>query len=195
MFNTNERYDSKYVERIIAKKWRYLEIPKQVAILYNFFNPKSVLDMGAANGIHTRTFKDFGCYAYGIEGTKHFEKYLKENASDYLIKDIRIEFDLGRKFDLVYCIGVLEHLEEEFASAVIKNIVRHGDAFFIAASPKKSGYHHVNYQPKKYWIDKFLVNTNLIYCEEEVEELQRLFTRKRCLRWLRNSTKIFRKTN
>jgi hypothetical protein len=76
--------------------------------------------------------------------------------AEFLAKDLSFPFDLGRRFDLVQCLEVAEHLPERAADGLIDSIVRHGDVvLFSAAVPGQGGTHHVNEQPVEYWRDKF----------------------------------------
>lgn len=183
-------YDMKYVEKIINKEWRYNLAPIQVKILYDFFQPKSILDIGAANGLHTKEFKKFGCYTFGIEGTKHFGPFLKRNANDYLIQDIRESFDLGKIFDLVFSVEVLEHIEEKHTDIVLDNICKHGDILFITANPSCGGKGHYNPQPKQYWIKKFN-EKGFRFCENETKKLSEMFKILTDAAWYRDHSGIY----
>lgn len=67
----------------------------------------------------------------------------------------RIKFD--RKWDLVICLEVAEHLEAQYADVLVNTLTSAAGSviLFSAAPPGSPGLWHVNCQGKKYWIDKF----------------------------------------
>ena len=171
---TDELYNEQYVEKIVGKKWRYETIPVLVQRLWEFFGPKSVIDFGCANGLHMKHFMEKGCNVMGIEGSSYFAKHIQKNAwyADYLIQDIREPFNLGKKYDLAICIEVLEHIEEKYAEAAVKNICNHASSFFITASDIPKGNVHCNAKPKKYWVDMFESIARIKYIHEESLDFQ-----------------------
>ena len=59
-------------------------------------------------------------------------------------------------WDLVLCVEVAEHLEEQHAAELVRGLCRLGDrVFFSSARVGQKGLSHVNCQPKRYWIDLF----------------------------------------
>jgi hypothetical protein len=58
--------------------------------------------------------------------------------------EISQPFDLGRRFDLLQCLEVAEHLPEMHSDTLIDNLCRHGDLImFSAAIPGQGGDFHV----------------------------------------------------
>lgn len=192
MYNLEKKYDEDYVNMTVAKKWRYEYTPRIVKIMYDFFKPSTVLDIGAANGLHTLAFRTHGCSTFGIEGTQHYTRYLDINSDEHLIQDIRKPFDLHRKFDLVHCVEVLEHIEETYVNTTVTNICKHGDTLFITANPTLGGIGHVNAKPKIYWIRTF-ANHGFEYCEEETNEISKQFIRVPAAGWYAEYSGIYRR--
>lgn len=65
-------------------------------------------------------------------------------------------FSLDRRFDLIRCLEVAEHLDAAHADVFAESIARHGDiVLFSAAIPGQRGTDHVNEQWPSYWIEKF----------------------------------------
>jgi SAM-dependent methyltransferase len=191
---TSDLYDSEYCERIDAKQWRHDLTPLTMKVLYDHFKPNSVIDIGCANGLHLRAFKDLGVRRlFGIEGTVHWVPYIEKYFGyNYIIADLREPLPkIGGKFDLVICFEVLEHLEKSFASRAVDNLISFGDTLCVSACPSKGGFHHFNPKPKEYWIKKF-EKRNFKYCEDEVNELQEIYKNMNCSGWFKTSLKIFR---
>ena len=194
MFNIDELYNEKYCAKIDAKAWRFNLIPPTVKVLYNHFNPESVIDVGCANGLHLKAFKDLGVEClFGTEGAIHWASYIEKYFGDqYVILDLRLPFPHIRKFDLVICFEVLEHLEKSHSSQAVNNLCGLGDTLCISACSVSGGFHHFNPQPKEYWIKKF-ESRDFHYCEDEVDKLQSIFQDTRCSGWFKTGLKVFRK--
>ena len=63
---------------------------------------------------------------------------------------------MGRKFDVVYSLEVVEHIHPDFVDVLVQNIGRHGDVIVMsAARPGQGGEGHFNEQPPEYWIRHF----------------------------------------
>ncbi len=176
MNNPSVIYNKPYVDKIVAKPWRYEQAPLQVDIMYDHFKPQSVIDIGAANGLHTSAFWNKGCFTMAIEGTEYFEKYLEVNANQFRIHDLRAPLRLRKTFDLLHSAEVLEHIEKEYVDVVLDSICSLSDTLFVTASPEKGGVAHVNPQPKEYWIDKFTEH-GFIYQKRETEDIVSKFKR------------------
>jgi len=74
----------------------------------------------------------------------------------FKIGDLESGFDLKRKFDLILCLEVAEHLDENAANRFIKSLTDHGDIIiFSAALPGQGGDNHLNEKPFSYWQKKF----------------------------------------
>lgn len=193
---TNDLYDSKYCARIDAKKWRFEVTPPTIKVLYNHFKPSSVVDVGCANGLHLKAFKELGLTdLFGIEGTEHWAPYIEKYfGTDYVIWDLREDWKTYGDFnyDLVISFEVLEHIEEEFADQAVSNLCNLGNAICCSACPISGGFHHLNPQPKQYWVEKF-EKQEFKYCEDEVETLESIFQSMNCSGWFKTGLKIFRK--
>jgi cyclopropane fatty-acyl-phospholipid synthase-like methyltransferase len=125
-----------------------------MAILCAFTKPKSWLDVGCGTGAVARTAMHNGIEAYGVD------QLVDEALRGWIAKtwDLRLPLNLERTFDLVTCIEVAEHLEEEYEGVICDTLVRHvaegGRLVFTAAKPGQGGYNHFNCQPQKYWRDR-----------------------------------------
>lgn len=125
-------------------------------IIIERYGPKSVLDLGCNVGWWLHYLIKGGVEdVVGIDGDNMIP-LLKFPVEKFQSHDLRFPLDLNRKFDLVICVEVAEHLEPEYADELIQTIVRHSDrVFFSAATPYSGGWHHVNEQPHSYWVELF----------------------------------------
>jgi len=128
-----------------------------LAKLFQYYTPKSVLDVGCGIGTWLAVAQRMGvAEVQGIEGNWLDRRLVQVPES--LIADVDLEqsFDLGRRFDLVICLEVAEHLSSQGASGFVESLVRHADVIlFSAAIPFQGGHHHVNEQFLSYWQQLF----------------------------------------
>jgi SAM-dependent methyltransferase len=137
-----------------------LAAPREIVpIILRTVRPSSVLDVGCGNGTWLKVFEDNGVTDYvGIDGSEYSARF-HIGIDKYRKKDLTLPFDLKRKFDLVLCLEVAEHIAASSADALIDTIVKHGDhILFSAAIPGQGGQHHVNEQWPRYWQSKFLAH-------------------------------------
>jgi SAM-dependent methyltransferase len=118
---------------------------------------ESILDVGCGRGVWIAEWKRLGVKkVMGVDGAYVDKGRLHIAGAEFQAIDISLPFDLERKFDLVECLEVAEHIQAANSDTLIDNIVRHGDlVLFSAAIPGQGGEHHVNEQPLTHWIEKF----------------------------------------
>jgi hypothetical protein len=117
--------------------------------------PATVLDAGCAMGMLVECLRDRGVEAYGID------------VSDYALGEVRIDIKpycrkasitepLARRYDLIVCVEVLEHLPAEEAVAAAANLCDHtDDLIFSSTSTDFKEATHVNVRPPEYWAELF----------------------------------------
>lgn len=125
--------------------------------LTRYVQPQSVLDVGCGRAIWLKAWAARGVKdVRGIDGDYVDRKHLHIKQEEFESRDVSAPFRLNRKFDLVQCLEVAEHLPASAAETLVDNIVAHGDlVMFSAAPPGQGGEHHVNEQPLSYWFEKF----------------------------------------
>lgn len=128
--------------------------PKEILDLtIEFFNPRSVLDVGCGTGISLDYFKTKGVAVRGLEGSALAISKAR-NAPLIRQHDLNEPVDLDENFDLVWCFEVAEHIHPRYVSALLRTLTNHGDRILLsAARPGQGGLGHLNEQPPKYWID------------------------------------------
>ena len=130
--------------------------------------PRSLLDIGCGTGTWLRAALELGvCEVRGIDGVPIAEAELLIPGEMFQTVDLSRPIDLGKKFDMVLCLEVAEHLPAESASALIASLVAHSDVIlFSAAAPGQIGQHHVNCQWPDYW--QTLFNEHGYVCNDGV---------------------------
>lgn len=121
------------------------------------FSPGSILDVGCGRGVWLAAWKSRGAECVlGLDGAYVQPGTLRIAPEEFRATDLAFPFDLGRRFDLVQCLEVAEHLPEAAAGPLVASLTRHGDVvLFSAAPPGQGGEHHVNERPPEYWFERF----------------------------------------
>ena len=116
--------------------------------LFEAFEPKSYLELGAGYGQWCRVAIDSGVVdSLAVDGPWTDLTALHVDRSKFLIKDLGKRFELGRRFDLALTLEVAAHICIEEADIFLDNLTRHSDLIvFGAAVPLQGGYRHLNEQ-------------------------------------------------
>ena len=130
--------------------------------------PASVLDVGCGAGTWLRAALDSGLSdILGIDGVQIPAHELLIPASAFRCLDLTRRIKLDRKFDLVLCLEVGEHLEQSDADTLLDTLTRHSDHIvFSAACPGQPGQHHVNCQWPQWWQERF--NARGYVCDDAI---------------------------
>jgi SAM-dependent methyltransferase len=126
-------------------------------IVMSYHRPTSVLDVGCGLGTWLRTAQSLGVAEIrGVEGAWLDPAKLQVEQRFVEVLDLEKSFDLGRRFDLVICLEVAEHISESAAARFVASLTRHAPVvLFSAAIPYQGGAHHVNEQFLPYWVEQF----------------------------------------
>ena len=120
----------------------------------------SILDIGCGIGTWLAVAKELGVReTLGVDGVDLNEAELKIPAENFIKQDLTAPIILNKKFDLLLCLEVAEHLPAEYAKILIDTLTQHSDfIIFSAAIPGQGGQNHLNEQWPGYWQNLFLSN-------------------------------------
>jgi SAM-dependent methyltransferase len=125
-------------------------------VIVEMLRPRSVVDVGCGVGAWIAAFKECGVSdILGIDGAWAADFHDLES-HEFLQHDLSTSIELDRRFDLVVCLEVAEHLESRCAPDFIKSLASLGDTvLFSAAVPLQGGTLHLNEQWPDYWAALF----------------------------------------
>lgn len=117
--------------------------------------PKTVLDAGCAMGFLVEALRAKGVEAWGIDISEYAISQVHESVKAFCNIG-SVTASLARRYDLVVCIEVLEHLPKAAAEAAVANFCAHTDDILFSSSPNDFAEPtHYNVQPPEYWAEQF----------------------------------------
>jgi SAM-dependent methyltransferase len=123
--------------------------------IYRHLEPRTAVDVGCGTGWILADLADRGTDVRGIEGSRH--AIAASRIADR-IQRANLERGIPRigHFDVCICMEVAEHLPKRVASELVAGLASLGETVvFTAATPGQGGTHHVNEQPRSFWLDLF----------------------------------------
>ncbi len=152
--------------------------------IIEFFNPKSVLDAGCANGYLVEQLRLRGVEAYGVDISEYAISSAPSEIKDYLYVQSLTEplpAHFPKKYDLVVSIEVLEHMFPDDGALAIKRLCEYSDTVLFSSTPfDVDNKTHVNVQQMEYWAKIFAENSfyhNQIHSTEFLTPWAMLFNK------------------
>lgn len=114
-------------------------------------HPLSVLDAGCALGFLVETLRERGVEAWGIDISEYAISQVHESVAEFCRVGSLTE-PLERRYDLITCIEVIEHVPPEQTTAVVANLCASTDRILLSSTPGDYGEPtHLNVQPPEAW--------------------------------------------
>jgi SAM-dependent methyltransferase len=130
--------------------------------------PTTVLDAGCAKGFLVEALRERGVEAWGIDVSEHAISEVHESVREYCQVGSLTE-PLPRRYDLVVCVEVLEHIPAAEANAAVANICAATDRLLLSSTPDDFGEAtHLNVQPPEAWSAAIAQNGLLRETEHDV---------------------------
>lgn len=172
---TSDEYDYDYFENGLAtgkslyNGYNYDPIvtPRDVLTIKNFVNLErgnSVLDFGAAKGIHIKVFREMGYDAWGCDISKYAISSAEKSIRPYLKLNNDCNIPFHREFDCIIFKDVLEHLLVSqvnsvlsYASKICKKLfaaIPLGDGGKFVVPDYNKDVTHILPRTKEWWLMK-----------------------------------------
>ena len=126
-------------------------------MLVKLVQSKSVIDIGCGTGGWLSEFQQSGIPdVTGVDGDYVDRRHLRIPLERFIVADLRGPLHLQRRFDLVVCLEVAEHLPARSADDFVRMLTGLGPVIlFSAAIPFQGGVGHLNEQWPEYWLERF----------------------------------------
>jgi SAM-dependent methyltransferase len=160
-----DRYDKQFFDYIAEGAQSSARVV--VPLVTKWLTVNSVLDVGCGQGAWLSVWRENGVdQIFGIDGEYVDRGSLLIPPETFQAVNLAQAFELGRRFDLVTCLEVAEHLASAHADRLVRDLCTHADhVLFSAAAPGQGGANHVNERPYRYWKVLFARNGfNMLDC-------------------------------
>jgi hypothetical protein len=146
------------------------------------FGPATAIDWGCGAGLHVGALVRAGVDAVGVDGVIADDD-LRDRDAVIVRGDLRAPIERGgalpERCDLALSIDVLEHIDEVDSAAALANITGGAELVILScAPPGQGGHHHVNEQPRRYWVRR-MAAIGWSYQRRETGSLERHFSERR----------------
>jgi cyclopropane fatty-acyl-phospholipid synthase-like methyltransferase len=117
--------------------------------------PNTALDIGCAMGLLVEALRDRGVEAWGLDISEYAIKSAREDIREFVSQGSATD-PLDRRYDVVTCIEVLEHLTPGDAAKAVANIASHTDDVIFSSTPDDFREQtHLNVRGPDYWAGLF----------------------------------------
>lgn len=146
------------------------------------FAPATAIDWGCGAGLHAGALIRAGVDAVGVDAVIA-DADLRDPDAVIARGDLRATIERGGAIpatcDLALSIDVLEHIDEADSAAALDNIIAGAGLVILScAPPGQGGHHHVNEQPRRYWVAR-MAELGWRYQRRETGGLERWFLERR----------------
>ncbi len=163
--------------------------------IHRQFRPARVADIGCGCGVYGHFLSKKGVDVFSLDGViPHKDHSFAVNIHK---QDLTEPFkNAWGDFDIALCLEVAEHISESLTEIFLKNLARFSSVLIFSASPPhQGGCHHVNEQPKRYWVQK-LAALDFFYSRPKTGLLSEAF---RVLRppymWMAQQISVYERGN
>ena len=166
--STSKLYDEKYYKEYFGipdyctSKTAIAAAKNAATKISQVLHPNTSLDVGCACGHLVKVLRELGVDAFGIDVSEYAISNAPESMKKYFsvleLPEKELPKNFLKKYDLVTCIEVLEHIPEAKAADAIAAICSWSDTVLFSSSPEESAeeeFTHVNVRPRSYWATLF----------------------------------------
>jgi hypothetical protein len=148
---TSNPYDNEFFESALAGS--LLSARKVLPKLFEFFKPRSAVDVGCGEGAWLLAAKENGVEELlGLDGDYVDRTRLFVRPDQFRPWNLKERILISRRFDLAIALEVAEHLPYERSETFVDDLCRLSDVIlFSAAMPYQGGTDHINEQWLEFW--------------------------------------------
>jgi len=148
-------YDSAFFQEWGPTHGKYVRSAEIVTqVLHDIYAPKRLIDLGSGCGVYGHFFSLKGVSVVSIDGVQPPSPHAYPLPVH--VQDLTVPFEnRWGCFDAALCLEVAEHIPETLLSPFLANITQFSDRLILSAAPPgQGGHHHVNEQPRRYWVEQ-----------------------------------------
>lgn len=117
--------------------------------------PHKTLDVGCAKGFFVEALRDRGVEAYGIDISEYAVSQVREDIRPFCMVQSAL-LPVKEKYDLITCIEVLEHIDNQDVPLAIRHMCEASDDILFSSTPfDYEEESHVSVHTPAYWAEQF----------------------------------------
>lgn len=117
--------------------------------------PHKTLDVGCAKGFFVEALRDRGVEAYGIDISEYAVSQVREDIRPFCMVQSAL-LPVKEKYDLITCIEVLEHIDNQDIPLAIRHMCEASDDILFSSTPfDYEEESHVSVHTPAYWAEQF----------------------------------------
>ena len=184
----NKIYDTEFFSE--GETFKKDSAGKVAEIINKHVTFNSVFDIGCGMGIYLEEFHRLGKEVLGcdfsVDGLKLTSKQFTAFQAD-ATKPIT----LNRKFDLLICFEVAEHIQKKHSRQLDTNCTQNSDTVLFTAAPVgQGGVGHINERPNGFWIDLF-VEQGFALQKELTQQMRAQMKTENVVFWIADNLMLF----
>lgn len=148
---TNTTYDDNFYSTLNQSSETSADV--YIKYLFQFINPKSVIDVGCGYASWLKACKKYGSSEHtGVDGLWNDGSIVKSLGFNFIQMDLDEINRPIKHHDLAICLEVAEHLKPSSSRDFIKNLTKTANVIlFSAAFTNQGGTHHINERDHSFW--------------------------------------------
>lgn len=163
-------------------------------ILCELIDFKTVFDIGCGMGLYITELGKRGKMCVGCDASPDGVLLASPDVIVFLSDATKILL-LNKKYDIVICFEVAEHIPKRHSRKLVSNCTSNGRrVLFTAAPPGQGGVGHINEQPYAFWINIF-EDYGYNYNMKLSNKLREAMLSKNVVSWIANNIMVFDEGN
>lgn len=181
-------YDSDFFKD--ANERKISSASKVARIITENYSFVSLFDIGCGMGLYILELSKMGKEVLGCDASAE-GIHLAPQEITVFYADVTKPIILNRKFDVVLCFEVAEHIEKKYSAQLVDNCAAYSDRVLFTAAPKgQGGVGHINEQPYEFWIDLFAAR-GFVFEDDLSQKIRQQMKKEDVVEWIANNFMSF----